>query len=660
MKKISLFIFTLLSLGIFNVDAQYKLLHSFNGTNGNYPEGDVVAVGNKLFGMAQYGGAHGFGCVFTIDTTGASFKDLLDFDSLNGQYPFGNLIYASGILYGMAPWGGANGIGLIFSIDTTGAGYRDLYDFNGPNGALPIGSLTLYGNKFFGMTAAGGPVDSGLVFSIDTNGAGYKVILYFDSINKCGTPMGSVIISGGTIYGMSEYGGLGWGNVFSVDTSGSGFKNLFSFNHTDGGWPTDALTLSGNTLYGSTWYGGVDSLGNLFSIHTDGSNFKDMFDFTYPTGNYPYGSLTLFGGRLYGMADDWTYNGSTIFSIDTDGAGFSNLYNFKGTNDGTWPSGALTLAAGVFYGMNASGGIYDSGAVFSYKPSCNFYNEPICIATIDTATNKAEVIWGRTNSPPQGGHGSYNIYRDSSSTYNLVHNQPLNVLSEFIDTGSNPSAGPVSYEISTVDSCGESALSLPHSTIYLATASSLNAYNLWWTPYVGFTPVLYRIFRGPNLNAMTEIDSVPNTVYTYVDSFPPINSYYAVEAVSPYGVYVPTARVVKGKITSATLSGSFSNGFNTAILGVNTINSALANVKIYPNPSNGKFHVICHSERSEESQSITVYNVLGEIVFTEILPPNTRGQDDKVIDLSSQPAGIYTLRVQTENGTVVKKLVKMK
>ena len=75
-----------------------------------------------------------------------------------------------------------------------------------------------------------------------------------------------------------------------------------------------------------------------------------------------------------------------------------------------------------------------------------------------------------------------------------------------------------------------------------------------------------------------------------------------------------------------------------------------SNIDIYPNPNNGKFTVVCHSEQSEESQKIEIYNVLGEKVLTETL---RSAQGDNSIDLSAQPNGIYLYRVISETGNLV-------
>ena len=76
-------------------------------------------------------------------------------------------------------------------------------------------------------------------------------------------------------------------------------------------------------------------------------------------------------------------------------------------------------------------------SVTVYVVACvNNYNEPICIVTVDTA-NKPVIFWGRTNSPPQSGYGSYMVYKETApSIFTPIDNQPLNVLSDYVDAAS--------------------------------------------------------------------------------------------------------------------------------------------------------------------------------------------------------------------------------
>jgi hypothetical protein len=89
--------------------------------------------------------------------------------------------------------------------------------------------------------------------------------------------------------------------------------------------------------------------------------------------------------------------------------------------------------------------------------------------------------------------------------------------------------------------------------------------------------------------------------------------------------------------------------------GIESINNSNVSIEVFPNPNNGKFNVICHpgsyrDERSEESLPIIkVYNILGEQVLTQTLHSV---QGDNLIDISSQPTGVYLYRIIKQDGNV--------
>ncbi len=662
MKKYQLVIAVLFGLGIASVNAQYIVLLNFNTTNGSYPTGSLVKSGKMLYGMTASGGTLSEGCVFAIDTNGVIDSNLHSFNGVDGSHPMGSLTLIGNKLYGTTTSGGPSHYGNIFRVNTDGTGFKSIFKFNGTDGNSPESNLILIGGKLYGTTASGGANDSGCVFSIDTNGSGYLDLHDFVSKAKGEEPYCTLAYSSGMLYGTSGGGGAdNVGCIFSLDTTGTTYNDIFDFD-TLTGYSPGSVIVSGNKLFGMADFGGLNNKGLVYSVNTNGTGFKDLLDFNGTNGESPFGALTQSGNLLYGMTYmGGTSGGGTIFSIDTSGNSFTNLYNFNVPN-GQNPEGEVTVSGNMLYGMANSSGTNNVGVIFSmntaFTTPVNYYAEAICIATVDTATNKAEVIWGRTNSPPQGGNGYYKIYRDSNSVYVPTHTQPLNVMSDFVDMNSNPSAGPVSYELSTVDSSGESQISSNHRTVFLTAVADSNRFNLSWTQYIGFLPSRYRIFRGPALNAMVQIDSVPLWQLTYTDSFPTVNPVYAIEAVNPAGACIPTVKI-KTHNSLATLSGAFSNGVNTAVLsGVQSIDGSIPNLTIYPNPTNGVFN-LTYTLTNVGNVNISIIDELGQVVYANA-EQRSAGQTNEQINLENISTGIYSLRLQTTSGIKVKKLVVIK
>ncbi|MCX6284829.1 MAG: C25 family cysteine peptidase [Bacteroidetes bacterium] len=77
--------------------------------------------------------------------------------------------------------------------------------------------------------------------------------------------------------------------------------------------------------------------------------------------------------------------------------------------------------------------------------------------------------------------------------------------------------------------------------------------------------------------------------------------------------------------------------------------------EVYPNPASGKFTIEFNSH-SAVPVEINVFNSLGSTVFSEkdLL---VSGKFSKLIDLTGNPDGIYYIRIQSEAGSFIRKLV---
>src|SRR6185312_2146393 len=69
--------------------------------------------------------------------------------------------------------------------------------------------------------------------------------------------------------------------------------------------------------------------------------------------------------------------------------------------------GTYTCTVTDSNGCSASAALKVAGPV-------NKFDQQICIITLDTSINKCKIVWGRTNAPPAGGSGHFNIYKDTN------------------------------------------------------------------------------------------------------------------------------------------------------------------------------------------------------------------------------------------------------
>ncbi|TAL62284.1 MAG: T9SS type A sorting domain-containing protein [Bacteroidetes bacterium] len=108
-------------------------------------------------------------------------------------------------------------------------------------------------------------------------------------------------------------------------------------------------------------------------------------------------------------------------------------------------------------------------------------------------------------------------------------------------------------------------------------------------------------------------------------------------------------------VTDANGCSSCSAPYNFSTTGIAENNNA-NDISVYPNPGSGRFNIQCLTPLiTGQPITIDICNVFGEKVFqSEIKGPQSE------IDLSSQPDGIYFLRIRTAEGTANKKLIMHK
>ncbi|MCH8319096.1 MAG: PKD domain-containing protein, partial [Bacteroidetes bacterium] len=203
-----------------------------------------------------------------------------------------------------------------------------------------------------------------------------------------------------------------------------------------------------------------------------------------------------------------------------DGAGTSTLQTPSYTYG---IAGTYQVCLTIDDGFGCTDTYCDSVTVPEVASSC-FYTQPqICVVTVDSATQKNQIVWEKEVT---GVIASYNIYREGlANQFSLVGNVLYANLSNFLDTTSIPAQQQYTYKISAMDNCGdESPMSSPHSTLHLIMlndAQGETKINFVWDNYKGVTVLGYNVWRYSALQGNTLLSTIANTMSTFTDISPP-------------------------------------------------------------------------------------------------------------------------------------------
>ncbi len=173
-----------------------KIIHSFStdGKDGTNPSGPVMqGVDGKLYGTTVWRGTADQGTVFVMTTSGAGYKVLHSFQGSDGTNPYAGLVQGSDkFLYGVAARGGANSVGTLFKVSTTGKSFAVLHDFDTTTGDTPFATPMLHTNGIiYGLTQHGGSPNTGygVLYSFNNNLKPFASLVVIWS-GKVGTQVG--------------------------------------------------------------------------------------------------------------------------------------------------------------------------------------------------------------------------------------------------------------------------------------------------------------------------------------------------------------------------------------------------------------------------------------------------------------------------------------
>jgi uncharacterized repeat protein (TIGR03803 family) len=275
------------------VTENYAVKVNFSNSYGQRPVGSVIqATNGKLYGMTSKGGGSNSGTLFEYDPANETYEVKVTFNGTNGNEPQGSLIQASnGKLYGMTYLSSINNNnkGVLFEYDPATSAYSVKIQFNNDNGSRPYGDLVEKDGKLYGMTREGGINDAGILFEYDTSTVVLTKKLDFGGANGS-NPVGTLCMaSNGKFYGLSSGGTGGSGLIFEYDPATNMYVKKIDFNFDNGSNPQGSLIQSSDgKLYGLSSYGGSSELGTMFSFDISTGTINNILTFDGANGSTPY------------------------------------------------------------------------------------------------------------------------------------------------------------------------------------------------------------------------------------------------------------------------------------------------------------------------------------------------------------------------------------
>ena len=287
------------------------------------------------------------------------------------------------------------------------------------------------------------------------------------------------------------------------------------------------------------------------------------------------------------------------------------------------------------------------------------------VPSVGTTIYNIEVIYNRTcQSFFEDGELTFTVNVNAAPTMtigelptSICEGETVNV--EFNFTG----MAPFTVEVTGMD--GFSAESDSY-TLTLTPAASINAILTKVTDANGCETTLEQAINvtvnpyvaQPEISGDAELDVrlTPTTTYTVANdvevgfSIEPEEAGTLVPANDGKSVVVTWSDTYKGTavLTAAPVSAC-NNGegtLNILVKNSTDVNEFGVKASLYPNPTNGNITI-----EAEGMQRLTVVNELGQVVYDA-----EASNDTETLDMSQFGAGVYMIRIYTENGMGVKRV----
>ncbi len=290
------------------------------------------------------------------------------------------------------------------------------------------------------------------------------------------------------------------------------------------------------------------------------------------------------------------------------------------------------------------GFVADTSDLFAIR---DFPDTPICIVSVDSATNRNVIIWEK---PDSDMISDFILYKESNQAniFEPIATVPYDGTPSFTDPNSNPSIKSYRYKLGFSDGEGYVyPMGELHQTIHLTISQGIgNAWNLNWGAYIGFDVASYNIYRSDNGADYVKIETISSSFFSYTDiDAPGGDVYYYIEVVNENACSLSTKDL--------NINSAISNIVTNIITDLETLDAPLIS-NIYPNPSSQWINVTTGSETGD--LSLQLFDLAGRMLLSEDYDQVNRNFQVQ-LNIAEIKNGIYFLHVNLGNFSEIRKVV---